>query len=122
MLLRNLCDISKTSEKKSKTHSLLLKIDPILSAFGHATTPHNLDATCFTHYTELQFNSKGKMVGAKLIEYLLEKTRVSGPLDGGRNFHIFYYLLEGANHEERVQWHLSDVAHFNYLTGSNIVG
>ena len=62
------------------------------------------------------------MVGAKLIEYLLEKTRVSGPLDGGRNFHIFYYLLEGSTHEERVQWHLSDVAHFNYLTGSTIVG
>lgn len=122
LLLRNLCDLSRSSTKKSKVHSHLLKVDSILSAFGHATTPHNQDASCFTHYTELQFDSKGKMVGAKLIEYLLEKGRVTGPFDGGKTFHIFYYLLEGASHDERVQLRLSDAAHFNYLTGSNLVG
>ncbi|KAJ3370280.1 hypothetical protein HDU91_006422 [Kappamyces sp. JEL0680] len=122
MLIRHLCDLSKTGPKKSKIHSQLLKIDSVLSAFGHASTPFNPDASCFTHYTELQFDGKGKMAGVKLIEYLLEKSRVSGPMDGGRSFHIFYYLLEGATHEERMQLHLSDAAHFNYLTGSSLVG
>jgi chitin synthase len=122
MLVRNLCDLSKTSSKKSKTHSQLLKVDSVLSAFGNATTPLNQDASCFAQYREVQFDSKGKMVGMKLIEYLLEKSRASGPLDGGKAFHIFYYLLEGATHEERVQWHLSDPAHFSYLTGSSMAG
>ena len=62
------------------------------------------------------------MMGAKVIEYLLEKSRVTNPLDGGRSFHIFYYMLEGASSEERSLLQLSDAAHFSYLTGSNLVG
>ena len=120
--MRNLCDLSKTSTKKTKTHSQILKVDSILSAFGNATTPLNQDASCFAQYSEIQFDGKGKMVGMKLIEYLLEKSRVSGPLDGGKTFHVFYYLLEGATHEERVQWHLSDPAHFAYLNTSSMAG
>jgi chitin synthase len=122
MLVRNLCDLSKNGPKKTKTHSHVLKVDSVLSAFGHASTPHNADASCFTKYSEFQFDSKGKMVGMKMIEYLLEKSRVTIPLDGGRSFHIFYYLLEGATHEERVRFRLSDAAHFHYLTGSSQVG
>jgi chitin synthase len=122
MLVRHFCDISKIQTKKTKAHSLIVKASSILAAFGNATTPYNPDATCFTQYTEIQFNQKGKMVGAKLIEYLLEKTRVNNPLDGGRTFHIFYYMLEGANNEERSLLNLYDAAHFNYLAGSDIVG
>lgn len=122
MIVKNICDLSKSAKKKSKIQSNLLKVDSILDAFGHATTPYNLDASCFTKYTELQLDSKGRLVGAKLIEYLLEKSRVSNPLDGGRSFHIFYYMLEGATDEEKSQFHLSDAAHFAYLAGSKIVG
>ncbi|KAI8902781.1 chitin synthase-domain-containing protein [Globomyces pollinis-pini] len=122
MLVRNLCDLSKVSKKKTKVQSNVLKVDSILSAFGHASTPINLDATCFTQYSEYQFDSKGRMIGFKVIEYMLEKSRASNPLDGGRSFHIFYYLLDGATHEERTQWHLSDPAHFSYLNGSKLVG
>nr|KAJ3417768.1 hypothetical protein HK105_000815 [Polyrhizophydium stewartii] len=120
MLLRSLCDISKTSKKKTKTQSAILKADPVLAAFGNATTPSNPNATCFVRYNEVQFDAAGRMVGIKLIESLLEKSRVSGPADGGHSFHIFYYLLEGASHEERVQWHLSDAAHFRFLNLSKM--
>jgi chitin synthase len=114
MIVRHLCDLSKTSKKKTKVQSNILKVESVLSAFGNAATPFNSDATCFTKYYELQFN-KGKMVGMKLIEYMLEKSRVSGALDGGFTFHVFYYLLAGATHEERTNLHLSDAAHFQYL-------
>jgi chitin synthase len=60
------------------------------------------------------------MVGAKYIDYLLEKTRVTGAEDGGRNFNIFYYLLAGATHEEKQQWQLGDPAHYHYLTISSV--
>jgi chitin synthase len=120
VLLRNLCDLSKQSTKKSKVHSNVLKVDTILSAFGNATTANNKDSSCFTQYTEVQFDHKGNMMGAKFIEYLLEKTRIGKSLDGGKTFHVFYYLLEGATHEERMKLHLSDPAHFNYLSGSSL--
>ncbi|KAJ8322906.1 hypothetical protein O5D80_008429 [Batrachochytrium dendrobatidis] len=120
MLMRSLCDLSKSSKKKTKTQSSILKVDTVLSAFGNATTPTNTNASCVTRYSELQFDSSGRMVGLKLIESLLEKSRVSGAQDGGYCFHIFYYLLEGATHEERVQWHLSDAAHFRFLNLSKM--
>lgn len=102
-------------------HSNILKVESVLAAFGNATTPSNQDATCFTKYYELQFE-KGKMVGMKLIEYLLEKSRISGALDGGFTFHVFYHLLDGATHQERISMHLSDAAHFQYLNSVKMRG
>ncbi|KAJ3008929.1 hypothetical protein HKX48_008264 [Thoreauomyces humboldtii] len=119
-ITRHLCDLSKTSSKKSKVHSAVLKVDPVLSAFGNAHTPFNTDATCCTRYSEYQFDKRGKMMGLKVIEYLLEKSRVSGAQDGGRSFHIFYHLLAGATQEEKMQMHLSDPAHFHYLSQSSL--
>ncbi|KAI9359285.1 chitin synthase-domain-containing protein [Zopfochytrium polystomum] len=120
MIVRNLCDLSKASRKKSKIHSAALRVEPIFQSFGHACTATNSEATCFARYTEFQFNSKGRMVGAKYIDYLLDKSRVTGAEDGGRNFNIFYYLLAGATHEEKQQWQLGDPAHYHYLSNSKI--
>ncbi|KAI8824195.1 chitin synthase-domain-containing protein [Fimicolochytrium jonesii] len=119
-ITRHLCDLSKTSLKKSKVHSAVLKVDSVLSAFGNAQTPFNTDASCYTRYAEYQFDKRGKMVGLKLVDYLLEKSRVTGAEDGGRSFHIFYYLLAGATPDEKMQLHLSDPAHFHYLNQSTV--
>ncbi|KAI9363452.1 chitin synthase-domain-containing protein [Zopfochytrium polystomum] len=120
MIIRNLCDLSKASRKKSKIHSAALRVEPIFQAFGHAQTAANSEASCFSRYTEFQFNSKGRMVGAKYIGYLLDKSRVTGADDGSRNFNIFYHLLAGATHEEKQQWQLGDPVHYNYLNDSRI--
>ncbi|KAJ3329591.1 hypothetical protein HDU76_007573 [Blyttiomyces sp. JEL0837] len=76
------------------------------------------DQTILLIYTEFQFDTKGKMVGAKYLDYLLERTRVTGAEDGGRSFNIFYQLLGGATHEEKQQWQLGDSAHYHYLNVS----
>lgn len=39
--------------------------------------------------------------GAKINEYLLEKSRVTHQDSGERNFHVFYYMLFGCPEEER---------------------
>ncbi|KAJ3417367.1 hypothetical protein HDV05_004832 [Chytridiales sp. JEL 0842] len=119
-ITRNLCDLSKPTKKKTKVQSAILKVDSVFGAFGNACTARNKDASCFTRYTEYQFDERGRMVGAKYIDYLLEKSRVTGSEDGGRNFNIFYYLLAGATHEEKQQWQLGDPAHYHYLTVSSI--
>jgi chitin synthase len=55
------------------------------------------------------------LAGAKTLAYYLEKSRVSAPPTGERNFHVFYYLVAGASPEERHHLLLDDNAHYRYL-------
>ncbi|KAJ3126609.1 hypothetical protein HK098_007364 [Nowakowskiella sp. JEL0407] len=121
-IARHLFDISKSSNKKSRVQSAILRIDSVLSAFGNCSTTHNKNGSSFSRYTEYQFDESGHLVGAKTIEALLDKHRVVGNSLDSRNFHIFYYLVCGASSEEKELWYLSDPAHFHYLNQSKVAG
>ncbi|KAI8818378.1 chitin synthase-domain-containing protein [Fimicolochytrium jonesii] len=121
LLVRQLIALSTNAKKKSKVHSGILKTETILDAFGTARTLLNPSSSRFGRYTEYQYDSHGRMVGAKMLDYLLEKDRVSATPADERNFHIFYYLLAGATIEEKTQWRLQDATHYAYLKGSRPV-
>ncbi|KAJ3298077.1 hypothetical protein HK104_011190 [Borealophlyctis nickersoniae] len=118
LVVRQLCALGKNPKKKSKVHSGVSKSETVMEAFGNARTFLNPNSSRFGRYTEYQFDHRGKMVGAKTLNYLLEKSRVTNMPENGCNFHIFYYVLAGATAEERTQWRLNDAAHFHYLQGS----
>lgn len=117
---KNLCDLGRpeNAKKKTKTHSRILKVDSIITAFGHAANLGNTNATCFIPYYEFQFNSSGEIVGMKLIDYLLDRSRVTGAEDGGRAFHIFHDLFEDLTAQDKTELGLTDPAHFTYTSGS----
>ncbi|KAI9206842.1 chitin synthase-domain-containing protein [Polychytrium aggregatum] len=120
-IARHLCDLSKGSKKKSKVHSAILKVDSILNAFGSAQTKANRSASRFGRYAEYQFDARGKMVGLKLLDCLLEHSRVACLPEGERNFEVFYQLLAGATPEERTAWKIGDTALFPHLSHSKFV-
>ena len=69
---------------------------------------------------EYQFDRTGKMIGAKLVHYCLEKARVSKVPEDERNFNVFYQLLATATSTEKNNLSLSSPSNFYYLSQNNM--
>jgi hypothetical protein len=87
----------------------------ILEAFGHAPTIFNSNSTRFCKYFELRYNPDGILKGAKIYDYMLEKSRVTLDYPHERNFLIFYYLLAGLDKNTMEKFHLGDIQHHNNI-------
>jgi myosin heavy subunit len=94
----------------------VLNTNPMLEAFGNARTLRNDNSSRFgkviilhilklklltnlnfaqLKFIKIQFGQSGRIIGAAIEKYLLEKTRIQHQIEGERNFHIFYQLLRG---------------------------
>jgi myosin-5 len=93
----------------SRVEQQVLDSNPILEAFGNARTLRNDNSSRFGKYIDIRFSSAGRLTGASIDTYLLEKVRLIRQTEGERNFHIFYQLLEAATEEERDRLFLGDM-------------
>jgi myosin V len=73
----------------------VLQSNPILESFGNARTVRNDNSSRFGKFIEMQFTRYGKLIGAQIETYLLEKVRIVTQSLGERNYHIFFELLSG---------------------------
>ncbi|KAL9538457.1 hypothetical protein MBANPS3_010917 [Mucor bainieri] len=102
-------------KKETKLQTQILHVQSILTAFGHAKTTANDNASRFGKYMEIQFSERGRMIGCKVLNYLLDKQRVvSSRRQGNCNFHIFYMLLCGTSAEDRAALSLADYTAYRY--------
>ncbi|XP_060081250.1 uncharacterized protein LOC132560604 [Ylistrum balloti] len=83
-------------QKSDHLHQRIIKVNPLLEAFGNAKTTLNENSSRFAKYLELAFSVDGQIKGAIVRDYLLEKSRVVNQADKEGNFHIFYSLFAGA--------------------------
>ncbi len=105
--------------------SMLLLTNPILEAFGNASTTQNENSSRFGKYIELKFNVNAKCLSTvKLVTCLLEKTRSTINIHNNsvndRNFHIFYQMIAGANEQERTEWRLLPLKQSDLINKSDI--
>ncbi|WZY69758.1 hypothetical protein YC2023_001998 [Brassica napus] len=97
----------------------ILKTNCILEAFGNAKTSRNDNSSRFGKLMEIHFSAKGKICGAKLETFLLEKSRVVQLSNGERSYHIFYELCAGASPILKERLNLKEASEYNYLNQSN---
>lgn len=97
----------------------VLESNPILEAFGNARTVRNDNSSRFGKYIQIYFGStSGKLQGAAISTFLLEKIRVVKQVALERNFHIFYVLLAAATPEQRQSWGLKSAKEYSYTNKS----
>ncbi|XP_010535820.1 PREDICTED: myosin-17 [Tarenaya hassleriana] len=118
MLMRYLAYLGGRSGVEGRTvEQQVLESNPVLEAFGNAKTVRNNNSSRFGKFVEIQFDKSGRISGAAVRTYLLERSRVCQISDPERNYHCFY-LLCAAPPEEREKFKLGDPQSYHYLNQS----
>jgi len=131
ILMHNLASIQEERHVGEKTKEQgnnvivqrVLDSNPLLEAFGNATTLRNDNSSRFGKYLQLQYDvSSGSggsfsrnsnaaagtgsaiLAGSKCEVYLLEKSRVTHHHDSERTYHIFYQLLAAPEELKTAIW------------------
>lgn len=118
MLMRYLAFLGGRKATEGRTvEQQVLESNPVLEAFGNAKTVRNNNSSRFGKFVEIQFDKHGRISGAAIRTYLLERSRVCQINDPERNYHCFY-LLCAAPQEEIEKYKLGNPKSFHYLNQS----
>ena len=103
-LLKSVLTLSSTPLSKKLSYANF--VFDSLTGTKTATSPYASKAGL---YFELQYETTSSLhptlIGGKLLDHRLERSRVASIPPGERNFHILYYLLAGTSSNEKA--HLS---------------
>ena len=104
--------LNKSSTPLSTKASLAAYVFDTLTTTKTATTPTASKAGLFY---ELQFDTASStspiLIGGKLLDHRLERSRITDVPTGERNFHVLYYLLAGTSAAEKAHLGFDEAMH-----------
>ena len=107
LVLKHLAYVTRDSHAKGQSKSsmelgeLLVQTNPLLEAFGNASTLLNHNSSRFGKFTQVHVSRSGAILGASIQTYLLEATRVVVHAAGECTYHMYYQLVAGLSSSER---------------------
>ncbi|KAL6628638.1 P-loop containing nucleoside triphosphate hydrolase protein [Neocallimastix sp. 'constans'] len=122
-ILQYLTAVTTTQDASNQSwiEQQILESNTVLESFGNAKTVRNNNSSRFGKFIQVLFKDTHQIIGANIINYLLEKSRIVQQAPSERNYHVFYELLDGATPEEREKYLLDDPENFHYLNQSGCV-
>lgn len=81
---------------------------PVFDAFATAKTGSSLASSMAGLFREFQFDAECNFIGLSLYDYRLNSHRITNVSTNERNYHVFYYLLNGLSDAERRYLQLED--------------
>jgi len=96
-------------------HKRVLQTNPIMENFGNARTVWNNNSSRFGKFLTLQFSATGRMQGAFMRTYLLEKSRITSQLPDEQNYHVLYQVAACLPEPLRRSYQLPEWKSLTYL-------
>jgi len=88
-----ICSSGKKKEGEVSLEDKIVATNPVLEAWGNAKTVRNDNSSRFGKFIRIHFNQAGKLSGADMVIYLLEKSRLTYQQPLERCYHAFYNLM-----------------------------
>ena len=91
-----ICSSGKRKEGEKSLEDKIVSTNPVLEAWGNAKTVRNNNSSRFGKFIRIHFNAGGKLSGADMVVYLLEKSRLTYQQPLERCYHAFYNMMSDA--------------------------
>ena len=98
----------KKKEGEPGLEDKIVQTNPVLEAWGNAKTVRNDNSSRFGKFIRIWFNAGGKLSGADMVVYLLEKSRLTFQAPLERCYHAFYNIMSDQVPDLKEKARLSD--------------
>lgn len=115
-LVQQLIRLGCKGSQDSKIGTQIRASRDLLEAFGSCPSDHGPNGSCHSLYLELQFKSRGRLFGAKLLPFMLNQEKVTNAHRDLGSFQIFYSMFRDISNEDRKRLRLgNNIADYPYL-------
>merc|ERR1712223_1809270 len=103
-----ICSSGKRKEGEASLEDKIVATNLVLEAWGNAKTVRNDNSSRFGKFIRIWFNAGGKLSGADMVIYLLEKSRLTFQAELERCYHSFYNIMSDEVPDCKEKCHLSN--------------